>query len=421
MIYLLRFFTGFVCFSISGSRPGAFVNLLIKSGINVWGVRSRSGEILCCAAVRDYPEILRIGREHSRKIRSVKKWGLPFIIEKNRHRSGLLVGAVCFLLVFKLLSMFIWTVDICDLQYISRTAAADVLRRVGMYEGVRGEFDSLKRMQTSAMIEFGSLSWITINADGSYGEVNATEKVPIDTNDTAPRNMTAATDGQIIRTDAYKGTSVLNAGDGAAKGDLLISGIVETESGGLRLERADGIVLAKTQYDEFFAAPKKYQLAVCDIEPATRRRAVPADDTHLHQSRTQALRRYSCRLFGIVIPLSAASADEHSLVFYHEKRAAFADQSISASLITEELYPYSIIEGKADADTAEERLKRSMLLWELFSYNDREITDRHIVRSESKDAYFYDVNYKCIENIAKPSPISAKKLLIERSDTTDEQ
>ncbi len=398
MVAIIRFLTGYVRFRISGSRPGSFVNKLIKNGINVWDIRSVGGEIVCCTSCAEYPLVQDLCRRTSQRVHIVKKRGVPFFAERNKKRSGLAVGFACFLLIFKLLSMYIWTVDICEFDTISQTAAKDILHRVGIYEGVRGDFESLKRMQTTAMLEFGNLSWMTINADGSRGEVNATEKELPETNDTAPRNMTARADGQVIRADAYSGAVNVAAGDGVTEGDLLISGVVQTELGGVRFTRADGVVIAKTRYLERISVPKECRIAECDEQPSS---------------------RCSARLFGAVIPLTFCTAPADHVSMYSEQQASFMGERASLSLIREDIYPYKVKTVKVDKDTAEILMKNKMLLRELFKFSDKNIVSRTTEMSENNSAYLYEVRYICEEDIAAPSPILSDGLNFIQEEEED--
>ncbi len=381
---LLKFLRGSVRFKISGSRPGTFVNKLIKNGISVNGIKSRGGEIFVTCGLSDYRDVMRLARGSSCRVHSVKKQGVPILLERNKRRFGLLWGGVCFLLIFKLLSMYIWTVDICRFDTISQTAARDILQRVGMYEGVRGEFESLKRMQTTAMIEFGNLSWITINADGSRGEVNATEKLPPATFDNAPRNLKARTGGQIIRVDAYNGTAAVSQGDGTAAGDLLISGIVENADGTVKITRAEGRVTAATQYNEVFRIPKSIKCAKITDTPISRK---------------------AIRLFNVTIPLTFKDVPKDSAVLHRFDRVCCAGEYISADIITENSYEYRVDTVEIKADSAEQLMKKRLLLRELFKYSGKQIDKRETAASETDDCYIYTVHYDCTEDICTPQPI----------------
>ena len=395
MVYLLRFLSGWVSFAISGSRPGAFVNELIRRGFNVWGIRAASGEVFCCVRLGDYREVQRLARSRSMRVHITARRGVPVIVGRNRRRSGLAVGLVLFAVIFRVMSLFLWNVEICELDSVSRTAASETLARFGVYEGARADFESLKRMQTSAMLTFGNLSWMTINVDGSFAEVNATEKREPETNDTAPRNIKACCDGQVIRADVYSGMPAVNAGDAVLKGELLIGGVVETERGGVRLVRADGSVPAKTKHTETFSLPASYRAAgVCGA----------------------AKKRYSARLFGVTLPLSVCEPEADTLSFRSESRACFKGAAASASLIEERLYPFEIRELVPDEAAARKALHKKMMVCELLRFRGRTITSRNERFSRDGTGCTLTVDYACEEDIAAPSPLLSRSLHIRRGE-----
>lgn len=394
MIYLLRFFTGYVVFRISGSRTGGFINMLTRRCINIWGIKAHGGDLYCCAVMRDYPEIQRLSKGTSQRVHIVKKRGLPFILHKNKRRSGLLVGVVLFAVIFRALSLFVWTIDICRFDTLSQSAAKEIFERIGVYEGVRSDFESLKRLQTKAMLEFGDLSWLTINIDGSRGEINATEKIQPETNDTAPRNMTASKDGQIIRIDAFGGVPAVSPGDGVVKGDMLISGVVETELGGRHLEHADGIALAKTHGTEQLELPKERYVMTTESEPVV---------------------RYSAKLFDLYFPLTVCETPKEYITFKNETRAQLFGECASASLIKEDIYAYKAVITDTDRQKAEELFKTRLLLKELFCHNEKEIIKRSVTVTELENGFHCTAEYTFEENIAVPSRLTRADLFREIS------
>lgn len=382
MVRLLRLLRGYVIFVISGSCPERFINICTYNGINVWGVKSREGEVYCCTLAANYRIIRKLSRRCSAKVRIKKKRGLPFIFNRNKNRVGLIIGAVCFLIIFKILSLFVWTVDIYGAQTISNYEARQVMESVGIYEGVYGKFESLKNIQTRAMIAFGNVSWLTVNINGSSGEVKISESVPkgeiVDKN--TPCNIKAECDAQILRVDAYSGVSAVNSGDAVVKGNLLISGVVENEQGAVSLVHANGVVWAKTNRNELFTVSKNCGVISCAEMPET---------------------RYSCRLFNLIIPITGKSLSSNGNYFYftNESKAEFNGAVASLSLITENIYSYENIAVSIDEQTARSQLDAEILLNELFNYNNKKITNRSIKSVIDDEYYIYEVSYECEEDI----------------------
>ncbi len=398
MVRLLRLLRGYVLFSISGSYPEKLVNKLILNGINIWGVKSKEGVVYCSSLAVYYKLIIKIAKRNNVKVKIIKKRGVPFFLNKNKKRIGLPIGFICFLLIFKILSLFIWNIDLYGYESISCNQAKKVMKDIGFYEGAYANFDSLNNLQTRAMIEFGNVSWITVNVDGSRGEVNISEVTPKgEIKEQTPYNIKAAVDGQIIRVDAYSGVAAVKSGDAVAKGNLLISGFVETELSGTHLDTADGIVWARTERTESFSIPKSCQYTAYNPESQIRR---------------------SCRLFNAVIPLQAGffKAEENKLSFISEKKLSFREETASISLINENVYFYNTNNIFIDKTSAEKIFNAKMMLGELFNYSDKKIISRTVGNSADENNYNYSVRYVCEEDIAEKSEI-----LLDESFTFDSE
>lgn len=400
MVKILRLLRGYVVFMVTGSYPEKFVNICTYNGVNVWGVESKDGVVYCRTIAANYRVIRILSRRTSAKIRVKRKIGLPFILNKNRKRIGLPIGLVCFFVIFKVLSLFVWNFDIYGNVTISDTRAKNVLESIGVYEGVYGKFDSLKNLQTRAMIEFKNVSWITINIDGSKGEVKISELVEKGeiTDETTPCNIKAEVDGRIIRVDAYSGASSVNSGDAVVKGNLLISGVVENEHGEVSLAHADGVVWAETNRVESFSVPKE-QMSVTYDESCDK--------------------RYSCRLFNVVIPLRAKNfaADGSFLFFSDENKMEFRGETASVSLIEESIFHYDRRKINNTEQSAEKQFHAEMMLNELFNYGDKKIINRSIESTVDKNGFNYNVHYECEEDIGIQSDIIVEDNFIINNDS----
>ncbi|MDE7390082.1 MAG: sporulation protein YqfD [Lachnospiraceae bacterium] len=388
MVRLLRLLRGYVVFAVTGSCPERFINICTYNGVNVWGVKSKEGVVTCCTLAANYRIIRLLSRRCSCKIRVKRKRGLTFVVHRNKKRVGLVIGLVCFFAIMKLLSSFLWYIDYQGLQTVSEFHAAEIMRSTGFYEGAFANFESLKNIQTKAMIEFGNTSWMTVNVDGSVGEVKITEAVEKGKifDNSSPCNIKADCEAQIIRVDVFSGMANVQSGDAVVGGNLLISGVVENEQGGLSLVHADGVVWAKTTRNESFSYPKNYRYAAVSDEPVVRR---------------------SCRIFNMVLPLTFKSQNngQGNVYCLDETRVMFRDGVASLSLITESSYAYEMSEVVMDKNLAQKQFEADRILYELFNYSNRSIKNHTVKESEDGDSFFFDVVYDCEEDIGLKSDI----------------
>ncbi len=387
MVNIIRFFRGYIMLAISGSRPETFLNVMTSNGIAVWGVKSSEGVIYCKTLAVNYRYIYNLSRRKSIKIRIIKKTGMPFFVNKNKKHMGIPIGAVCFALIFAFLSRYLWYVDIYGYEAMSKSRADTVMKEIGVYEGAKGKFDSLRNLQTKALIAFGDVSWITINTDAAAAEVKITETtVKTAEPDDKHYNITAKCDGQIIRADVQKGMSYVNGGDAVVKGSLLIGGFVQTDLGSTILDTAQGVVMAKTSHREKITIPKKTQYRRYEDSFVTRQNA---------------------KVFGIYLPLEmrCTDANREKMRYISEYALSFKGKTAPVYAVREHIYYLDNEQTELSEKSSEKLFTAQRLLCELFSYSDKKITDRNITKSADDDNFYYEIEYSCDEDIGQREEI----------------
>ena len=378
---IIRFLKGCITIEISGSMPERFVNVLIHNGVNVWGVKSIGGNVYCRTSAANFKYIKMLVKNKSVRVHIKEKFGLPFIINKHKNRKGLLVGAVLFVAVFKLLSCFVWNIDYYGFDNMSAEQVKDVMQSVGVYEGAYNKLGSLSEIRNKALIAFGNASWITVNVDGTSGEVNITETIKADTKGDTAYNIVADCDAQIIRVDAQRGMAVVKSGDAVAKGNLLISGIIETPLGSTVLDTAQGAVIAKTVRKQEIVVPKQYVYKSID---------------------TSGIQRKSVKVFGQLIPLSFRNVgvNRQYLSFIDEQRFTFHKNKAALSVLNEDIYYYSDKKIILTENTVKDYINTELLLREVFEYGDKKIIGSNVNITAENDHYYCTAKYDCEEDIS---------------------
>ena len=387
MISVLRFLRGYIDFAISGSLPETFLNTLTESGISVWNVKSREGVIYARTLALNYRYIVGSARKKNVRVRVIRKYGVPFFLHRNRKRIGIPIGSVCFLVIFAILSKFIWYVNIYGNENIPYSRAKSVLEELGVHEGAKAKFDSLRDLQNKALLRFGDLSWITINTEGSTAEAKMTETTKETTeNPEKHYNITAKCGGQIIRADVEKGMPYVQSGDAVAQGSLLIGGFVQTELGSTILDTARGVILAKTEHTERISVPKRKTYRSYEDSLVTRRNA---------------------ELFGLKMPLEMKSVrgDTEKIGFLTESSLDFKGKTAPINLISEHIFYFDTQTENVGEKLAEDMFNAERALLELFSYSDKKIIGREVSFSDDDDYYYYDIVYSCEEDIGQKEEI----------------
>ena len=231
MVRLLRWLLGFVSFKFEGGFADGFVNSCFENKISVNNIR-RSGNTVfaeCYAGV--YPRLKAPARANGGKLRVIKKRGILFPLLKVKNRLGLFSGAVGFVLILCFLSGFIWDVEIKGNERIPDSEIYALLEDNGLFCGAYRKGVDKDVIENLMMATFDDCAWAHINEFGTKAvvEINETKNKPKTYTRKGVANLKATKDGLIVKADVYDGWAVRKVGDSVTEGDLLISGVYESE------------------------------------------------------------------------------------------------------------------------------------------------------------------------------------------------
>lgn len=247
MRWFLRYLEGFVKLNISGEYAEILINKATKNGIILWDLYYFENSISGYISIKDFKYLYLIRKKARAKVKIIKKIGLSFIIYRYRKRVGFLTGAALFFVLLQFLSLFVWNVQVVGNTTVKSQEILDDCRKTGIYEGVKKSKINPKNTADRILLLNGKLAWCSVNIEGCVVTVNVTETKNInDENEKVPSNLIAKEDGIIKKIDVKSGNTAVKVGDAVAKGDVLVSGIVEG-IGSTVFVRSSGTVKAEIQ------------------------------------------------------------------------------------------------------------------------------------------------------------------------------
>ncbi len=176
-----------------------------------------------------------------------RKWGIPVLLSKYRHRYGIAIGALLFCAILYLSQSFVWDVRVSGCNSISSDNVEALLAEQGFGVGTYIKGADIDRIENRLLIASDEVSWIAINLDGVVAYVEIREKrLKSEEEEKAPANLVASTDGKIESVLAYDGKPLVKQGEYVSRGQLLVSGIYDSNVEGYRYTRARGEVWART-------------------------------------------------------------------------------------------------------------------------------------------------------------------------------
>ncbi len=159
-------------------------------------------------------------------------------------RYGFIVGALFLLLCVYFSSLFIWRIDIEGNSTINDDEILSILEECGVSLGSFIPNIDYGNVHNEFLLKSKNISWISVNISGNVAKVSVREsKQENEIEPVAFTNVISKYDAQIYLIKLFNGKTVISNGDVVKKGDLLISGVIDSQSQGVRYVHADGIVM----------------------------------------------------------------------------------------------------------------------------------------------------------------------------------
>lgn len=258
IIKLLRLLRGYVLFTASGGFFERFLNQLSQRNISIWEMQTTPEQITGRVFAKDYKALAQMAKKCGVRIRVSERYGIPFVYQKYRKRVGLLIGLGAFLILIVVMQNFVWTLDVVGNDRNSTERVEYVLKELGLRPGAFLPALDINDIKNKAVIELDGIAWFTINSYGSrvVVEMKEAELPPDILDESTPCNVVAAKSGVVRRTEVYSGKPVVEIGSVVAKGDLLVSGVMDTAADSVRFKHARAKIFAETYFDESFEVLK---------------------------------------------------------------------------------------------------------------------------------------------------------------------
>ena len=174
--------------------------------------------------------------------------GLTALFHRYCRRWGLLLGGALGVLLLVLSSRVVWDVRISGNETIPTSEIKALLEENGLFAGARLRDLHAGELENRLLLSTDRISWLSVNLSGTVAHVQVMESVePPEEESLTPANLVAARDGQIELLQLYRGKSVVKIGQAVLAGELLVSGISDSRTGGFFYTRAAGEVLARTE------------------------------------------------------------------------------------------------------------------------------------------------------------------------------
>lgn len=247
LVKILNFFKGYISVKANGGFNERLINLCSLRGIPIWNISYVDKEIFFFTKPKYYRILKQVAADSGVDIRVHGRFGLPFLISKNRERLALLIGLIFILVFTAFMSTRIWSVCVTGNDGVFDSEITEAFEKLGVKVGTRKKDIDIIAVQNEFLSKFEDrIIWVSLNLEGMCAEIQVREAVKSrEISNGEPCNIVAAFDGTIKSMRVYSGTQVESVKNGVKQGDLLISGIVEYYDGALDFVEARGDIAAE--------------------------------------------------------------------------------------------------------------------------------------------------------------------------------
>lgn len=255
------FLFGYVTVRADLESATAILNICMLRCIPYFSIDVSDDGALICFRSNAFIKLKNEADKRGIRYDVVKKSGLTYILAKYRHRYGMLFGMLSAAFLIFLSQQFIWNIEVVGNESITSSAIKAMLSEHGFGVGSFISRVNTDRIENEILVDSDEISWMSINIVGTVAQVQVRENTSADddVHISRPANIVAKKSGLVEEVRLYRGNAVTVSGKYVEKGELLISGIFDSNIVGFRYTRAAGTVLARTVTEYLVEIPYKYE------------------------------------------------------------------------------------------------------------------------------------------------------------------
>ncbi len=405
MLGIINYFTGWHDVTIPAVSKETVLTFMLCGDYVYWNMRNNDdGSISFRLLHCDTDKFTETCKKNSVDVKIEPLRGFPRLIIKYKKRVGLLIGILMFVFLVQVSSLFIWEVSVSGNEKVTDDEIIELLNELGCGVGSYIPSINFDRVHNAFLMKSENIAWISVNLRGTVANVEVREIMfgqnSDDKDSVTYSNIVASEDGQIELIDTYQGRAVVNIGDSVQKGDLLISGVLDNQTIGLRYKSADGKVFARVNKKIVVEIPKKYTQKV-----------------YTGKSKTLT----SVKIFGKSINLFINSGNLSATcdkIIREEKLNFFGTISVPVVIVSETYNEYEEKTVILDENEIVDRALKELRVKTDEALENAELLERTINSFYDGEVYRIECLLYCLEDIAVSKPFEVSEN--SASDTAEQ-
>ncbi len=259
---IFRFLSGSLTLCADGPFTERLINICMHRGMPIWDIkRCGKNRVTFKTDLISFKQMRVPAKRTKSRVRIVTRHGLPFILNRYRHRYIAILGVVTLFVMLWYASTHIMGITVFGNTRTDMQTILSSLEECGLSLGIKTSEINNDSIRNKMMSKNNDLAWVGINSSGSRVYIEIVERIEkeigVDKEGVAC-NIVASKDGEIEKIEVREGQTLTKIGSGVRRGDVLVSGIVDNSSYGFRYVQARGEVYAKTKYSKTRCYPLNY-------------------------------------------------------------------------------------------------------------------------------------------------------------------
>ncbi|MGM9555161.1 MAG: sporulation protein YqfD [Oscillospiraceae bacterium] len=243
---------GTVRLKVSGAQPERILNFCAEKGIEFWDASPcEDFSVSFSAFSSDCAAIMSQSGKNGLEIELLSEKGGRKLASSVKRRAVFVVLAVVSVTLASVSSLFLWNIEIEGNDKLSDAQILRALSDCGVDYGVFWPSLSSDEVRSRVVAEMPEIAWLSLNVRSSRAHIVVHERLdkPEIVNEKAPCDIVAAKSGVIKRMSVLEGESAAVPGSAVAEGDVLVRGLMSSETGDERHVHSMAQVIADTWYE----------------------------------------------------------------------------------------------------------------------------------------------------------------------------
>lgn len=250
---------GYLEVSVTGVFPERFINLCAARGLSFWSVRKTDATQYRFLTTKSaYPKLEGLAKSQSCELRILRQQGAPFFSARFKKRYALCAGLLLWLLCAGFMGQFIWEIEVQGNTAIPDETILQALSELGVRQGAYTGSIEEREIKNLMALKVDGLLWCALNISGGRATLMVRERVEpepvIRRGD--PCDVIARESGVLVRMDTLSGSAQVQNGQTVRKGQILVSGVIQSEQTEPRTVHAMAYAIARTWRDVTAVTPE---------------------------------------------------------------------------------------------------------------------------------------------------------------------